>query len=301
MAPVRLKDLKSAEVKKFLDDFDVVMSDMDGTIYFLRPLPGVPDFFNHMERFGKSVYYISNNCLLTPDEYSSRMKKCSLNVPDDNILYPTKAVIDYLKTRNFDKYVFCIAAQETIDDLKAAGIKCKTGPVPGPRRYLEYPAIFKDDPEVGAVFIDIDFHINMAKAYLASVYLERLDVYFLTGASDQTAPLRMTKDKSPNVFLPNLILPTIQRYTGREPIVLSKPSKAFADFVNKHTGVVIPARVLFIGDSLESDITFGKMAGYKTLLVLTTMSESEMTAYKGLTPDYYAKDLDEVAQLFTNL
>jgi ribonucleotide monophosphatase NagD (HAD superfamily) len=89
----------------------------------------------------------------------------------------------------------------------------------------------------------------------------------------------------------------VQIATGREPIVIGKPSPhAFTALQAVHPEVD-PTRTLMVGDRIETDIFFGRECGMLTLLVesginnesdLVNLPSSEM-------PDYIAADMTILA------
>jgi 4-nitrophenyl phosphatase len=65
------------------------------------------------------------------------------------------------------------------------------------------------------------------------------------------------------------IISALETCSGRTPIVTGKPSLWFVEFVRKLVGNV-PEKCLMIGDRLDTDVAFGLLAGFKTMLVTET-------------------------------
>lgn len=64
------------------------------------------------------------------------------------------------------------------------------------------------------------------------------------------------------------------------------------------------SRVLFIGDSLASDIGFGKLCGFKTLLVLTgSTTKNLLTGHtkQAELPNYYLDSLGDIVTIYNDL
>lgn len=51
-----------------------------------------------------------------------------------------------------------------------------------------------DDPDIGAVTVDLDINICFMKIMRAIIYLQRPDVLFLAGATDIKVPLTVKSD-----------------------------------------------------------------------------------------------------------
>jgi ribonucleotide monophosphatase NagD (HAD superfamily) len=61
----------------------------------------------------------------------------------------------------------------------------------------------------------------------------------------------------------------VNKCAGITPVVVGKPSQWFVDLVREVVNVP-PERCLMIGDRLDTDIAFGRLAGFQTLLVSGT-------------------------------
>jgi ribonucleotide monophosphatase NagD (HAD superfamily) len=65
------------------------------------------------------------------------------------------------------------------------------------------------------------------------------------------------------------LVAAVEAGAGRAPdVVAGKPSQGLVSLVTSATGLN-PARTCMVGDRLDTDIAFGNLGGFKTLLVLT--------------------------------
>lgn len=98
---------------------------------------------------------------------------------------------------------------------------------------------------------------------------------------------------------PGAFINVVEQISKRKPIVLGKPGQVFSDFLKERCGDVNdPKRVLFIGDTLGTDVKFGKISGYQTLVVLTGLTTRDDLVEElpeDETPDYY---IDSIADLY---
>lgn len=65
------------------------------------------------------------------------------------------------------------------------------------------------------------------------------------------------------------IVAAMQCCSGVQPVVTGKPSTWFVEFVQS-VAQADPARCLMVGDRLDTDVAFGRLAGFATLLVTET-------------------------------
>ncbi|CAK1585179.1 unnamed protein product [Parnassius mnemosyne] len=297
MEPIYLNSLNSTEFKKIIDSFDYVFSDCDGVIWSDVPYPGVGEFFHRIKQLGKTVQFVSNNSVRSRKKYEDLFDAANIKCGFENLIIPSIAIAEYLNASNFDKTVYCMTCPETINILKSYGLKCKNGPEDGAELYTSYLDYFDDDDEIGAVVFDNDYNINLAKMYKAITYLRRPEVIYLSGASDHYVYL-----KRGYISLgPGLFNNVVNEETNRVPIVLGKPGELLGEFAMKRSGVTEPSRVLFIGDMIKQDVGLGKVAGFKTLLVLTNHTREDMMAHPHLKPDFYADSLGSLVPILNNV
>lgn len=98
-------------------------------------------------------------------------------------------------------------------------------------------------------------------------------------------------------------LDTIKRFTGREPIIVSKPALLLGDILEEVHELLDRKRCLFIGDSLTHDVRFGLNCGFQTLLVLsgsTPIGQMSKESAENL-PHYYADSIADLIELFANI
>jgi ribonucleotide monophosphatase NagD (HAD superfamily) len=83
-------------------------------------------------------------------------------------------------------------------------------------------------------------------------------------------------------------------------VAIGKPNLRLADALASSSGV--PAgRTLFVGDRLDTDITFGVQAGMRTALVLTGVSHREDLVGSDVQPEYVLETLREFPALLDEL
>ncbi|XP_047025144.1 phosphoglycolate phosphatase 2-like [Helicoverpa zea] len=291
--PVNLQELSPEGFKKFLDSFDHVFSDCDGVIWSKDPFPDAGKFFTLMKKHGKTVHFVSNNSLRSKENYDARFKAAEIENGYDYLTIPSIAIAEYLKSVNFNKKVFSSSCSQTNFVLNSYGFEIKEGPDVVPDYYEEFASYLKDDPEIGAVVMDCDFKVNLPKVNKAITYLKRPDCLFLCGATDRHVYFK----GGYKLLATGVFSEMVHEETGREPVMLGKPGKAFGQFAMKRAGVTDPSRVLFIGDMIDQDIALGKTMGFKTLLVLTNIPKEGMLAHKTIKPDFYADQLGSIVPL----
>lgn len=146
-----------------------------------------------------------------------------------------------------------------------------------------------------AVIFDVEFNYNYAKYMRAEHYLKDPECILIAGATDRN----MSLGKGLNFAGPGPFLDML--HSHKPPVVLGKPGDALAEVLKDKYSVQDPKRVLFIGDTLEQDILFGRKNNFQTMLVLTGATNEEKLAANEIVPDYYTASLADLVDIVTDV
>jgi 4-nitrophenyl phosphatase len=129
---------------------------------------------------------------------------------------------------------------------------------------------------------DRDFDYGKLKAAVIAI---RNGAEYLATNSDTTYP-------TPEGLWPGAgsILAAVSAGSGKEPVIVGKPSPFLVELALERVGVG-PGEALLIGDRLDTDIDAGNRAGVDTALVLTGVSRAEETETLGIRPRYVFENL----------
>ncbi|XP_055912636.1 uncharacterized protein LOC129946469 isoform X2 [Eupeodes corollae] len=293
---VNLKHLSKEERIEFINSFDRIFCDCDGVIWHTSqsPIPDTGKAIEYLRSIGKDVVFVTNNSIRVIEDQLLKLKGNHINATKEQVIHPAQSVADYLKEIEFEGLIYCIASGPFKSTLRSAGFEITDGP----NRMLDETIqdlavnIFCNDP-VKAVVIDVDFNLSVAKLMRAHRYLKNPNCLFLGGAADLIIPLG-----SKDIIGPGPFINVVEQSTKRKAIVLGKPGEALGDFLKRRCNVKDPKRVLFIGDMLASDVKFGHMSGFQTLVVLTggtTRDDLFRELPEDETPDFY---IDSIADLY---
>lgn len=203
-----------------------------------------------------------------------------LKIDKKQIVHPAQTICDHLKSIDFDGLIYCLATPPFKKLLRDAGFRLceeREGIIIKSIPDL-HEAIFGSEA-VEAVIIDVDFNLSATKLMRAHVQLQNPNCLFLAGAADAMIPFGHG-----NIIGPGAFIEVVAQASGRQPTVLGKPGDALRQLLRERHSDIPPSRVLFVGDSLASDIGFARANGYQTLLVLTGGSSAADVA--DLPPDH---------------
>lgn len=159
-----------------------------------------------------------------------------------------------------------------------------------------------DQEPVKAVIIDSDFNLSLLKMMKATFYLQQYsDCLLIGGATDISVPVATHL----SVMGPGVFIKSLELASGRNALLLGKPGSELAKMLLRRYGIIDPQRVLMIGDMIDSDIHFGRLCGFQTLLVLSggyTLEKLWQSRDSGSwTPDFYANSMADFKEFLKDI
>uniref|UniRef100_A0A034VP41 4-nitrophenylphosphatase n=1 Tax=Bactrocera dorsalis TaxID=27457 RepID=A0A034VP41_BACDO len=293
--------LSAQEQKEFVNSFDVVMCDCDGVMWMIAaPLAGSGEAVNALKADGKQVLFVTNNSMRSDDEYVKLFG--GIGVKDfqtNDIIHPIKSMLYYIKKHNIKEPVFSLCSPPSTRMLRKVGVDVRTLDTTEEITPNNLGRITEPEARMGAVLYDIKLDLTYPQIAAATRYLADKDCQFIAGGTDWLLP--MTKDLTVPGFCD--ILDTLKRFTGREPIIISKPAVLLGEILKDVYKLADPKRCLFVGDSLTHDVRFGLNCGYQTLLVLSgsTPIEEMWQAKAEDQPHFYADSMADFIELYANI
>jgi phosphoglycolate/pyridoxal phosphate phosphatase family enzyme len=147
------------------------------------------------------------------------------------------------------------------------------------------------DRNVGAVVVGYDRHINYFKIQYAQLCInQNKDCKFIATNLDGLSHMTDVQEWAAG----GTMVGAIRGCTGKEPIVVGKPSALLIDYIVQHHNVK-RNRVCMVGDRLDTDILFGSTNGLKTVLTLSGVTTEDMlfSPKNEIIPDYYANSISD--------
>ncbi|XP_043587851.1 4-nitrophenylphosphatase-like [Bombus pyrosoma] len=298
---INLENASVEQTREFLDSFDIILSDCDGVLWYLdKPIPGSAHTLRKLRDLGKKLYLISNNSTITIDEYRKRLDLYGLDIKAKEIINTAKTISWYLKKIKFTGEAFVIATTQFRQVLIDDGFKLvpqEKTQILEHKRYEGLKSI-EDDPAIKAVIVDFCFLCDWTRLALAISCLDRKDVYYICGCREEWLVYRGNK----RILGSGPLIDLISRQSGRTPLEFAKPSENLKDYVFDIWNVKDPGRCLMIGDSINTDMKFGAMCGFKKLFVNTGADKIDEAALSNeCCPDFYIPSLALLSPLIDSL
>jgi len=256
-------------LKKEFQKFKNFVFDLDGTFWYWDELtPGARELYELLRKEGKEVYFVSNNSMLPPHEYDEKLKELGVDVEPERITCSVEIIAKYLKENKMKK-IFCLSRPEVRDFFAESGFE-----------------ITEDADCVVVTYHDIEDGEVRKAAEIA-----RGGVPIITNAKGMVWAL---KDRQlPGV---GVIVKKVEDLSGKKAKMVAKPSQCLAKDIDKKYSMEAEETVFF-GDSLNSDLKFADLMGWKFAFVLTGHYTMEDLKKRNEEPDFVLKDLGEVINI----
>jgi HAD superfamily hydrolase (TIGR01450 family) len=256
-------------VTDLLDLHDLVLADLDGTLYRGREaVPGAVAAVRGAGERGVRTVYVTNNAARSPGDVAAHLAELGFPAGPDDVATSSQA---------------------------AAALLAEQLPAGAPVLVVGTAALAAEIGHVGLAPIDaadcaravvqgLDPELRYATLAEACVAL-RTGAAWVACNIDPTLP----SERGPLPGNGSLVA-VLRTATGLEPQVAGKPAPALMRTAVHRAGASAP---LVVGDRLDTDIQGGRAAEMPTLLVLTGVSDASelLAAPPQARPDYIGADL----------
>lgn len=247
--------------------------DLDGTVWRGdEPVPGAAEGIDALRGAGLAIQFVTNSTGVDREAFPDTLE--SMGVPGDvgGLSTSASATATYLAEHHPDADVYVVGSDVLHDEIRGAGLTIvESGPA--------------DVVAAGKAYdIDYDLLTETLRAFEPGTL-------FVATNADRTFP---TADGlKPGA---GCTIGAIEGMTGREPLIVGKPSEHMADAATERLGVA-PGDCLVVGDNLQTDVLMGERAGMETALVLTGTTRREEIGGSGIEPDHVIDSLGDVGTL----
>ena len=258
-----------------IEDIDLFLLDMDGTIYNEDVLiPGAKDFFSLLNKQGKKYVFMTNNSSKSKDQYLKKLHGFGIVASEKNISSSVNATIRYIEKHLPKAKIYLVGTNALKKELENAG----------------FDIVSKDyrEKDVDYVLLGFDTELDYEKIRGACYYVSRGIKYIATNC-DLKCPVLENK------FIPDCgaIAKMIELATDRTPLFLGKPEKNMVEAVAEEWNVTIE-KIACVGDRLYTDIAVGINSGATSICVLTGETTIEDIEHSEIKPDYCFRSIKEL-------
>jgi HAD superfamily hydrolase (TIGR01450 family) len=247
-----------------------VVFDVDGCLTFAgQAIPGAAECLEAVASVDARIVIATNNATKTPEAVATQVSEVvGYPIAAGQVVTSAMAAASYLSEA--DSPVYVVGEDGVHSALAQVGLETTTDP-----------------PVARSVIVGLDRSFDytaMTAATIAVGHGARL----VACNSDASFP-----SKGVDVPGSGAILASIETATGTSAVVAGKPHDPMIDLVRSRLG---PGPTWMVGDRPETDMLFGRNAGWLSLLVLTGIVRDTTQVPENLKPDAVLGSVAEIAE-----
>jgi HAD superfamily hydrolase (TIGR01450 family) len=239
---VRARGVNLGDAKGFVFDVDGTLVHRAGDEVHVQP--GAVEVFERIRASGRPLALFTNGSHEAPESFAAGLRAAGLEVADDELLTPLRSVQSYLRP---GATVLLFATDPAREWLARAGMRLSEDGV---------DAVFV----AHADRVDFERLEHAARAILAGA--ELLTASYAPAYAGANGPIFSRGA---------MTAAALSKATGREPVIVGKPSHAALQVIVEQTGARAEELVV-VGDDVGMDIALGRLGGARTILCASGIS-----------------------------
>jgi len=256
-----------------IKDIRLFLFDMDGTLYLGDRLFGfTKELLATIREKGGRYLFMTNNSSKSVSAYIEKLAKLGIAADKEDFITSSQATAYYLKKHHSGKKLYVCGTKSLIDELEGEGFTVTT-----------------DLNDVECVVMGFDTELTFQKLHDVSyLLLTKKDLPYIATNPDLVCPTEFGA-------VPDCgsICIGIKNATGREPLVIGKPSPLMPRLAMEKWSVS-PEETAVIGDRIYTDIKSGLSAGTLTVLVMSGETTKEILNASEDQPHIVLEDAGEM-------
>ena len=231
--------------------------DMDGTLYLGdRLYDFTKELLHQIRRSGGKYLFMTNNSSKSVADYVKKLEKLGISSTREDFITSSQATAYYLKKYHPGKKLYVCGTRSLIAELESEGFETTTDP-----------------DETQCVVMGFDTELTFQKLWdVSKILLTKKDIPYIATNPDLVCPTEFGS-------VPDCgsVCIGIKNATGREPVVIGKPSALMPELAMAKWGCD-KTQTTVIGDRIYTDVKSGLNAGANTILVLSGESTLQTLA-----------------------
>jgi len=246
-----------------------LLIDMDGVVYGGDTMiPGADVFIRSLLQQNIPFCFMTNNSQRTRLEAVRKLHRLGIDVTESHIYTSAMATGKFLSTQIPGGTAYVLGEGGLLSSLHENGI-----------------TLIDNDPDFVVLGEGRNFTLEMVQRAVDMI-LE--GAKFITTNRDPSP-----KKKGWNNLGIAATTAMIEEASGVKAFVIGKPSPVMVRFARKALGLEA-AETTIIGDTMDTDIRGGVQMGYKTILVLTGISQRDQLSRYAFKPDMIVESVGEI-------
>ena len=233
---------------KLLQSMKLFLFDMDGTLYLGNQLyPFTIELLNTIKANGGKYLFMTNNSSKSVLDYVKKLEKLGIQATREEFMTSSQATAFYLHKYHEGQRLYVCGTQSLKEEFRNEGFTVTTN--------LD---------EVDCIVMGFDTELTFQKLHDVSyLLLTRPELPYIATNPDLVCPTEFGS-------VPDCgsVCIGIKNATGREPIVIGKPSPLMPQLAMEKLGIT-NEETCVVGDRIYTDVKSGLNAGITGILVLS--------------------------------
>ena len=247
--------------------------DMDGTLYLgSRLYDFTIELLQEIRRTGGKYLFITNNSSKSVNDYVKKLAGMGIQATREDFMTSSQATAYYLHKHHEGKTLYVCGTESLKEELRSEGFKVTTN--------LE---------EVECIVMGFDTELTFQKLHDVSyLLLTQPDLPYIATNPDLVCPTEFGS-------VPDCgsVCIGIKNATGKEPIVIGKPSPLMPQLAMDKLGIS-PDQTCVVGDRIYTDVRSGLNAGCVGILVMSGETTYEILNASDVKPDLVLSSGQEI-------
>ena len=222
--------------------------DMDGTLYLGdRLYDFTKELLSEIRRTGGKYLFLTNNSSNSVADLVQKLGRLGITATSADFLTSSQATAYYLKKHHPGKKLYVCGTRSLIAELESEGFETTT-----------------NIDETECVVMGFDTELTFQKLWdVSKILLTKKDIPYIATNPDLVCPTEFGS-------VPDCgsVCIGIKNATGREPVVIGKPSPLMPELAMAKWGYTKEQTAVF-GDRIYTDVKSGLNAGVTGILVLS--------------------------------
>lgn len=261
---MHLTDLK--QMKLFLFD-------MDGTLYLGDRLYSfTAELLDTIRSNGSRYLFMTNNSSKSVNDYIKKLANLGITATREDFITSSQATAYYLHKYHEGKKLYVCGTQSLKDELRMEGF-----------------AVTEKLDEVECIVMGFDTELTFKKLHDVSyLLLTQPDLPYIATNPDLVCPTEFGS-------VPDCgsVCICIKNATGKEPVVIGKPSPLMPELAMERLGIA-KEETCVVGDRIYTDVKSGLNAGITGILVMSGETTPEILAASEDKPHLVLQDAGEI-------
>ena len=262
--------MDSAELLRSMRLF---LFDMDGTLYLGDELfPFTKPLLKAIRDSGATYLFMTNNSSKSVEDYVKKLSRLGIDADREDFITSSQATAYYLHRHYEGKTLYVCGTESLKEELRREGF-----------------ALTEDLEKVEVVVTGFDTELTFKKLWDVSWLLTKNpDMPYIATNPDLVCPTEFG-------YVPDCgsVAIMIKNATGREPVVIGKPSPLMPELAMDRLGFM-KSETCVIGDRIYTDVKSGLNAGITGILVMSGETTEEILAASPDKPDLVLRDAGEI-------